>query len=258
MILACLVPLQLAMAQNTDSVHSISRGENKNPHLVKFTSGRVLFIEQGHEEELQKFEAELASKLMSKRLSSFEASGEDKFLENESINAGPSVLSGGQIQEVFHRMNPNIKRRSECSDRAHVWVYDEFQRGIVGEKAFLFLTDTYIRRTGFKWWFHVAPAYTLAGGQKMVLDYQFIDHPVTLTEWKNNLVFSKRDCIMDFNFNTYNAGADQTQDCYMRIAPMFYHFPGEIGSWDNGTPRSAWSESEVNSARARAFYTGSP
>src|SRR5690606_29917524 len=142
--------------------------------------------------------------------------------------------------------------------RAHVWAWDEFAKsGTKSEKAFLFLTDTYIKRTRYKWWFHVAPMYTTSSGKKIVMDYQFLDRPVTFKEWKNHLVFSKRECVTEFNFLDYDAGADQTQDCYTKAEPMYYYIPGDIAAYERGSPKTNWSEFEVNASRSRAFFKGS-
>lgn len=227
-------------------VHSIVRGKEGEPHLIKFNSGAVHFVEQDEEHKLAAYKAMIKT------------TKQNKLLFQEESDFQPSVLANDEIQAIFKRMNPYIRRKSECSDRAHVWAWDEFQRsGAKSEKAFLLLTDTYIRRTRYKWWFHVAPMYTEASGQKMVLDKQFLDRPVTFNEWKNLLVFSKRDCVTDFRFLDYDAGADQTQDCYTKAEPMFYFIPGDIGARENGRPRTGWSSSEVNASRSRAFFEGS-
>lgn len=249
MLIALLIfSVGVSAMTSIDGVHSIVRGQDGEPHLVKFNSGAVMFVEHGDLEKLSSFEAKLkaAPPVQNKMQLMLEAEFE------------PSIVPDAQIPEIFNRMNPYIRRKSECSDRAHVWAYDEFQRsGIKSQKAFLLLTDTYIRRTRYKWWFHVAPMYTTSSGQKMVMDAQFLDHPVTFTEWKNLLVFSKRECVTDFRFLDYNAGADQTQDCYTKHEPMYYYIPGDIGNFESGRGKTGWSTSEVNGARSRAFFKGS-
>ncbi len=233
-------------------VHSIVRGDDGGPHLVKFNSGAVKFIEVGDEEKLLSFEAKL--KKSTERLT---PDIQNRMLLQED-EFQPTQLSDKDLSNIFNRMNPYMKRRSECSDRAHVWAWDEFQKtGTKSEKAFLFLTDSYIRRTRYKWWFHVAPMYTTTSGKKMVMDYQFLNRPVTFTEWKNNLVFSKRECVSEFNFLDYDAGADQTQDCYTKTEPMYYYIPGDIAAREKGNPKTSWSEFEVNASRSRAFFKGS-
>lgn len=251
LLTAFLIVGTQAMAD--DSVHSISRGQNGEPHLVKLNSGEVKFIEAGEEHKLALFEAKMkASK------TKMNAELENKFLSFGEEDYTPTAVPDREIQNIWNRMNPFMKRRTECSDRAHVWAHDEFTKtGTKSEKAFLLLTDTYIRRTQYKWWFHVAPMYTTTSGKKMVMDYQFLDRPVTFNEWKNLLVFSKRECVTDFRFLDYNAGADQTQDCYTKHEPMYFYIPGDIGNRESGRGKTGWSTGEVNGARSRAFFKGS-
>lgn len=247
MVIALLAFTYVASAErNQDSIHSVVRGTNGEPHLVKLNSGAVEFIESDDTEKLADYEARV------------QAPAEKSLMLLEEEAFEPTIVPDDQITAIFKRMNPFMKRKSECSDRAHVWAWDELQHsGIKSQKAFLMLTDTYIKRNRYKWWFHVAPLYTTASGQKIVMDLQFLDHPVTFTEWKNNLVFSKRDCVTDFRFVDYNAGADQTQDCYVKFEPMYYYIPGEIGSRELGRPKTGWSASQVNMSRSRAFFKGS-
>lgn len=231
-----------------DSVHSIVRGQNGEPHLVKLNSGEVKFIDHEDVYKLSVYEAKVKH---SPHVGY-------KMLSRDEEVYTPTAVPDKDIQAIWNRMNPYIKRKSECSDRAHVWAYDEFQKsGIKSQKAFLLLTDTYIKRTRYKWWFHVAPMYTTASGKKIVMDYQFLDRPVTFDQWKNLLVFSKRACVTDFKFLDYDAGADQTQDCYTKHEPMYYYIPGDIGNFEMGRGKTGWSTGEVNGARSRAFFKGS-
>lgn len=240
-----------AMTQS-ERIHSISDDFESDEVIVRYESGEVAFVDQASAQRLRALESFKSSRSQEKTMSA---------LLEEAPLYTPSVITQGEATELFNRLNKNYTRKSECSDRAHVWAYDEASaRGLKGQKAFIFFTDAYIKRTGFKWWFHVAPMYdvqTGGGVQKMVFDYMYKDRPVTVTEWKNMMVHSGRDCVMDFNFNTdYDAGADQSQDCYMKYTSMYYHFPAEIGAMENGTFRTSFDQGEVNSTRARAFTSG--
>lgn len=238
--------LVISVAQAKDSVHSIVKGTDGEAHLVKYNSGAVEFVDSSDSKKIELLESEI---IMTPELNDTKS-----LLEVEPAYV-PTAVSDSDIPAIFNRMNPYMRRKSECSDRAHVWSWDENQKsGINSEKVFLFLTDTYIRKYRYKWWFHVAPLYTTTSGQKIVMDYQFLDRPVTFTEWKNLLVFSKRECVTDFRFIDYNAGADQSQDCYQKFESMYNRIPADIASRENGRARMTWNIPEVKSARARAFY----
>lgn len=247
--LIALVLTDPAAAGFEDRIHSIQKGSEGEPHLVKFHSGEVEFIEHNQKAKLKLFEEKLKATKLNTQTKSFSF---------EESDFEPTPVADSSLMEIFKKMNPFMKRRSECSDRAHVWAWDEHQRsGIKSEKAFLFLTNSYIRRHRYKWWFHVAPLYTTTSGKKMVMDHQFLDQPVEFSTWKNLLVFSKKECVTDFRFLDYNSGADQAQDCYAKFEPMYYYVPGDIGDRESGRPKTEWTDSLVNSARYRAFFQGS-
>lgn len=270
MIIACLISFQVAAETLNDSIHSIVKAD-ETTHLVRFSSGRVALVKNGEEgvlaEAIKAHGFQVEAGLDNKNnLISLKTKSSLKFL-NDVVEPGvppvyqPSVVSETEIQNMYNRMNPNYKRRSECSDRAHVWAHDEFKRnGVMGQKAFIFIVNQYIIKHNFKWWFHVAPMYdvqTRGGIQKMVLDYQYKDRPVTVKEWSDMMIFSKKDCKMTTKFSEYDVNP-QTEDCYMIFESMYYHFPLEIHEQETkGVYRSSFKDFEVNNARSGAFNSGS-
>lgn len=249
MLLLSLAPGLYAQSSSQE-IHSIVRGSAGEPHLIKLTSGEVRFIESDQKAELEVLEHELAAKGSIMK-------GLPNALAETTVDYTPTIVSTTQVTEIFNRLNPFMRRKSECSDRAQVWAWDEFQRsGIKSEKVFLLLTDSYIRRNRYKWWFHVAPLFTTEAGEKIVMDFQFLDRPVTFETWKNHLVFSQRECVREFRFLDYDAGADQSQDCYAKFTPMYYHIPADIRAEELGSPKLNWNPAQVNAARSRAFFKG--
>lgn len=111
-----------------DGVHSVVRGTEGEPHLVKFNSGAVKFIEQDEQEKLEAFEIKLKK---AAALPDFNI--QNRMLLEES-NFEPTIVSDDEIKNIFNRMNPYIRRRSECSDRAHVWAWDEFEKAGLSQK----------------------------------------------------------------------------------------------------------------------------
>lgn len=170
----------------------------------------------------------------------------------------PSVLpSKLELEAMWNRMNGNYKRVSECTDRAHVWAYDEFKRsGFMSEKVFAFFTASYINRVRYKWWFHVAPLVRVnENGQVVsyVMDYRYSHRPNLIKEWTDSLVFSKRPCRMTTKFSEYDVNP-QTEDCYMMIDSMYYRLPADLKLQETkGVYRKDFNLSEVNSARIWAF-----
>src|SRR5690606_33089543 len=91
----------------------------------------------------------------------------EKELKYSPLSNDPTILSSyDQLSTIFNRMNRSWKSQTECTDRAHIWSYEEWKRsGHVFNKVFLFFTDTYIRRYNYHWWFHVSPYSLVKNGE---------------------------------------------------------------------------------------------
>lgn len=271
--LSILFSANVAMAEIIRSpIHSVVMGDSTRAHQIRFANGRVAFLP--FEEKSLVFDLEQASRngdLVEAKLSdkfdlvaaqTVEEGVALSFLREERApaiaNYEPTIISMSQANEIFKRFNNNYVRASECSNRAHVWAHEEFtNHGTKSMKAFLLLTASYIDRVRFKWWFHVAPMFAVKNGGKvenMVFDYMFNHGPVTAEQWKNNFVFSQRNCKMDGRFTEYDQAADQTEDCYMFYENMYYWLPGDIGNRElNGRDKTEFNKGELRAAYSEAF-----
>ncbi|HXH31040.1 MAG TPA: protein-glutamine glutaminase family protein [Bacteriovoracaceae bacterium] len=218
-------------------IHSVEEG------LVKFENGRVAFLEDANldlsalSDGTVIAELDAQSNLIAAR--KVHSPTEKSILLDPIYIQGPPtspfvptiVPSMAEAVNIFNRSNPRFKRATECSDRAHVWAHDEFKKtGTKSEKVFVFFTASYINRVRFKWWFHVAPLYTVnvnGSTQKFVMDYLFMNGPATIKEWTDLMVFTKRSCKMTTRFSEYDVNP-QTEECYMMIDSMHYRLPGEL------------------------------
>ncbi len=88
----------------------------------------------------------------------------------------------------------------------------------------------------------------------MVLDYRYKDRPVSIKEWTDLMVFSRRECKITTKFSEYDVNP-QTEDCYMMIDSMYNRLPADLKAKENVPPiyRDRWLEGEVNNSRATAF-----
>ena len=247
-----------------------SRVHSVEGNFIKLSNGRVVFLENNKslfnaetlEEKVVEFNVDQNSNLISYKIASGEVNNKSFDLVNETTppTFEPTVIpSMAEANAIFARLNTDYKRRSECSDRAHIWAWEEFKNhGIKSEKVFAFFTASYINRNHFKWWFHVAPlisVQTESGVVKMVLDHQFKSQPVTIKEWTDMMVFSKRECKMTSKFSEYDVNP-QTEDCYMMIDSMYYRLPGDLSLQETqGVYRSSFNTSEVKSTYRFAFKT---
>lgn len=247
-----------------DRIHDIEGG------IVKFENGRVAFLNSSpvRLEKNTVIRAELDDQDSS--LISYEVLNEPELKKMSARNTEPPaplprvrpffeptiVPSMEEAYNIFNRSNQNYKRVSECTDRAHVWAHEEFKRtGTKSKKAFVFFTPSYIESIRFKWWFHVAPMYSVqtpTGVQEMVMDFRYTDRPMTVKEWTDQYVYTKRPCKPTLRFSEYDVNP-QDESCYLMIDSMHYKIPGDLAAQEQGRYKSSTSESEVREALRNGF-----
>jgi hypothetical protein len=256
-IFLCFINLKCFGVTFTSKVHSIES------NLIKFSNGRVGFLKKSSPlpSRGQVVEAHLnhSSQFLSFRVVSEETHFQTKDLLSEGpLPFEPTILNDlKEAEAIFHRSNSFYKRISECSDRAHVWAHDEFKySGVNSLKAFVFFTASYINSVGFKWWFHVAPMYrTNIQGQfiDLVMDYRYSDRPLTVKEWTDLFVYTKRSCKVTTKFSEYDVNP-QTENCYLMIESMHYQLPGEIFDQERYSRyKNQTSDFEIRASKKRAF-----
>ncbi len=250
------------------SIHSVE--ETNGSYLIKFQNGRVAFSSAANKKlsmdptlisKTDLVEAKVDSKqnLISIKSIGFTDDGR-KNLQSIAVEPPayePTLIANyAAATAIFNRLNSNYKRSSECSNRAHVWASEEFKKnGIKSQKAFVFFTASYINRHRFKWWFHVAPALAVNEGrtETRVLDYMFNRRPLTVKEWTDQFVFSKRACLPLIKFSDYDLRADQSQDCYVRVDSMYNWMPADFQAQEQGRYKTQFSQGEINAAYSEAF-----
>ena len=256
-IFLCFINLKCFGVTFTSKVYSIES------NLIKFSNGRVGFLKKYSPlpNRGQVVEAHLNH---SSQFLSFRVVSEEKhFQTKDLLSEGPlpfeqTILNDlKEAEAIFHRSNSFYKRNSECSDRAHVWAHDEFKySGVNSLKAFVFFTASYINSVGFKWWFHVAPMYrTNIQGQfiDLVMDYRYSDRPLTVKEWTDLFVYTKRSCKVTTKFSEYDVNP-QTENCYLMFESMHYQLPGEIFDQERYSRyKNQTSDFEIRASKKRAF-----
>lgn len=239
----------------TSRIHSVEDG------LIRFENGRVAFLDSKEvdlaADEFVEVEVNDKSSLLSVKRMTPPMEPTLKSLNLQPEETTPPVFeptivpSMEEAWNIFNRSNPNWKRISECTDRAHVWAHDEFKfSGTKSKKVFVFFTASYINSVRFKWWFHVAPLYSVnAGGVKeLVMDYRYTDRPMTVKEWTDQFVYTKRECKVTTKFSEYDVNP-QTENCYLIYESMHYKLPGDIYEQETaGRYKSVTTESELKAA----------
>ena len=244
-----------------DNIHSVDVGRNGEDHLIKLTSGRTVFVKFEEGDILsnpdllpgKRVEVEIDHNLTLKSISSLpDAPVEyEEELSEDFYDEKTTVLSSeAAARTIFNGMNRSYYSDTECSDRAHVWSYEEWKKhGLVSGKAFLFFTNTYIRNYRFNWWFHVSP-YTLVNNNgftvERILDRRYTRSPFSVKNWTDVFIASKRSCPVS-TYANYRANRNGREHCYLVKTSMYYRLPLHVRRMeDYGEVKTRFSTNEVN------------
>lgn len=198
-----IIMSQLAFAEHfKDTVDSIDFGENNQEHILKFTNGRAAFLPNHALDSLKENESLIGQYLEIE-------TDEDNtviFLDTLPLEEAPktdlpkmskipekmvpTVIPNWNVAlKIWQGMNRSYKQVTECTDRAHVWAYEEWKKNdLYSQKSFLFFTNTYIRAYRYNWWFHVSPyALIRENGQDVehIFDRRYASIPRHLKDRKS-------------------------------------------------------------------------
>ena len=242
----------------TDHIHSVSEGENGEEHLLMLSSGRVVFASRDFDlsnfHSGERVELDVDNKLTLKSVTSLppiETPEEDAPFMQPELQQNPTVFSSySMAKNIFSGMNRSYKRKTECTDRAHVWSYEEWKKqGTVFNKVFLFFTNTYIRKYRFYWWFHVSPyTFIRENGDVVehVMDRRFTGFPYHMKNWTDVFIRSKRSCPVK-TYAHYRANKNGPEHCFLVKTSMYYRLPYHVRMMeDHGVIKTRFSTSEVN------------
>lgn len=259
------------MAETVRSpIHSVEK-VNQN-YLIKFENGRVGFLSTQDKSlavhQLKSLKGEMVEAKLDENYSVLSFQSVD--VQPEEIKTleildtvepplyEPTIIPNyNEATKIFKRLNPNYKRSSECSNRAHVWASEEFKKNnLKSMKIFALFTASYIDRVRFKWWYHVAPMFAVQEGNKVerrVMDFMFSHRPLTVKEWTDQFVFSKRPCKVTTRFSEYDVNP-QTEDCYMMDGPMYNWTPTDLHNQElQSRYKTEFSQGEIRAAYGEAF-----
>lgn len=258
-----LISSSLAAEVLQDRIHSIERLTSSDEYLIKFRNGRVAFVNELNDlEKGQLIKAKLDKRSVLQNYKTLETDSEllPLSLAPEAVPYTPTLLTEEQLNDFWKNLKVDYTRKSECSDRAFIWAFEGWKKhGYQTEMVYALFTASYINKHRFKWWFHVAPLISVKKGDKVmkyVIDHQFIDRPVSIKEWTDVMVFSKRECLPTKKFSEYDVNP-QTEDCYLMIDSMFYRIPGHLSDQETkNIYRTEFNASEVRMSYRLGFKTG--
>lgn len=274
----CLLVLSTAQAVTTVSaIHSIEIDPEGRDHFLKLESGEVVFIDDLQTLKDMELSAQDAKKIefhfdQQDRLVYWNAIPEDMEFSAYTVvddrptvspDFRPTVVSGeATVSGIYAFMRTDTRRRAECFHRAYVWSFEEYKRsGRLLAKHFLFFTKKYIREHRYKWWFHVAPSvlYANESGKKefKVLDKTFGKKPLSVKEWTDLFISTKRTCPVVYKYSHYYNNQN-SEDCFLLPSPTFYLQPLDIENFEKtGVEKKNFQPGDLNISYRKGFR-GSP
>lgn len=231
------------------SVHSVIPGESET--VVKLDDGRVGYIQspealgvadvrslEGKILELElseDFTITTLTVLGSKPLASM---GHPQKLAQPKQNSSYRLSVYNSYQDATAAMNAFRRqnlRNAQCYDKAHVWAYEENRHyGTQLGKAFLFFSDSYIRRYRYQWWFHVAPYGLMRMNGNVVeriMDAGYYSSPLQAKVWTDMFMKNKAKCKVVSKYSDYSQRPGE-DDCYIIKSSMYFWQPKDLEAFE--------------------------
>lgn len=151
------------------------------------------------------------------------------------------------------------KEETQCFNRAMVWSYEWWRKhSLRSNKVYVFWPKEYVRRYGFKWWFHVSPYVHVKDRdgkvRERVMDVKWLNRPYEFQEWANYHSVKDVKCIVVSKFSEYADHPFDSDRCYFIRANMFTWQPADLEmreAW--GYKKEGFNMDEVKSAYLEAF-----
>jgi hypothetical protein len=161
------------------------------------------------------------------------------------------------VDNLFKTQKKNMRFRSQCYNRAHVWAWELNKKTYAGKKIqtgkmWVFYSRHFIRKYRFKWWFHIAP-YVTVNKKVRIIDRTFMKSPVSPDQWLDNLSDIHLRCKEVYKYSSYKDHQDQA-NCFFIKSSVFYWQPWQIESVETQNQEKAkWVEYEIKKAYRNAF-----
>lgn len=187
---------------------------------------------------------------------------DEKALALEEINYTPTTISSMKTATDYIReAKSRIEREgtTQCFNRAMVWSYDWWKKhSLRSMKVFIFWPKEYVRRYGFKWWFHVSPYSHVMDSdgvvKERVMDVKWTSRPYTFQDWADYHSSKDVKCRVVQKYSDYADNPFYSDRCYFIRANMYTWQPADLEmneAW--GYTKNAFNMDEVRAAFLEAF-----
>lgn len=142
----------------------------------------------------------------------------------------PTVLTSfSEAQRILNQMRGDFLGVSQSFNLSHIWAHETYKKEkINSQKAFLFFSDAFIRRTQNKYWFHVSPLFHYHTREmkvdEVILDKNLSQAPLTVGGWVSQLMKQKIHCPSKKTFHE----AKEARDCALVKTSMYYWQPRDL------------------------------
>lgn len=270
----CLVSLILSSSQalaEIVSVHSVLPADTET--MVKLDDGRVVYIESSETLGIQDV------RILEGKIVDLELSEDFSITTLKIIGRKPLALMShpdnislpkqnysyqltvyNSYQDATAAMNAfrrNTLRNAQCYDKAHIWSYEEnYHYGTRLGKAFLFFSDSYIRRYRYQWWFHVAPYGLIRMNGNVVeriMDAGYYGSPLQAKVWTDMFMKNKAQCKVVGKYSDYSQHPGE-DDCYIIKASMYFWQPKDLEAFEaSGIQKTKFIDWEIRHAYREGF-----
>jgi hypothetical protein len=187
---------------------------------------------------------------------------QEKLNTLEEINYTPTTVASMKIATDYIReARSRVEREgtTQCFNRALVWTYDWWKKhSLRSMKMFIFWPKEYIRKYGFKWWFHVTPYVHVMDSDGVVkeraLDVKWISRPYSMQDWADYHSSKDVKCRVVEKYSDYADNPFYSDRCYFMRANMYTWQPADLEmneAW--GYSKNAFNMDEVRAAFLEAF-----
>lgn len=184
----------------------------------------------------------------------------EKGLDFLDANYVPTTIASMDVAKKYIAESRHpTKELTQCFNRAMVWSYEWWRKhSLKTNKIFIFWTKDYVRKYGFKWWFHVSPYAHIMDRdgvvKERVLDVKWLSRPYEFQEWANYHSSHDVKCKVIQNYSEYANYPFGTDRCYFMRANMYTWQPADLEmkeAW--GYTKEGFNMDEVRAAYLEAF-----
>jgi len=265
----------ISATQITSQIHEIDFGNHLGDEVL-------VFLKSGDVARMKSFDLEKIEELRSSKSNNdwftFSLS-EDRFIEKiepadgplissekelalEEINYTPTTVANMKTAtEYIREARSRVEREgtTQCFNRAMVWSYEWWKNhSLRSMKMFIFWPKEYVRKYGFKWWFHVTPYVHVLDSDGVVkeraLDVKWISRPTSMQDWADYHSSKDVKCRVVEKYSDYADNPFYSDRCYFIRANMYTWQPADLEmneAW--GYIKKAFNMDEVRAAYLEAF-----